>query len=161
MASHEYTIMWGSTARSVFIHAFTGTEPAVGLAATAPGAIATFIREGEGSTKVDLVDGRAGHHAPGGWREVDPVLMPGVYELGLPDTVFAKGSSRAMVTVRFSGVSVDPVEIELVAYDPLDAVYMGMTSLRPAERLAALRGAFPLLAGKEIEATRAQVEEQD
>jgi hypothetical protein len=153
--------MWGSAARSVFIHAFIGTEPALGLTATTAGATAAFIREGEGATKVDLTEGAEGQHVPGGWREVDPALMPGVYELGLPDATIAKGSSRAVVIVRFPGVSVDPVEIELVAYDPLDPVYMGMTSLRPTERLAALRGAFPLLAGKEIEARRAQLEEQD
>jgi hypothetical protein len=160
MSTHEYTIMWGSTARRVFVHAFTGTAPAVGLRASTPGATAAFIREGEGAVTVELVEGTGSHHTPGGWAEVDPLLMPGVYEFGLPDAVLAKGSGRAMVSIRFPGVSVDPVEIELVAYDPLDAVYMGMTSLRPAERLAALRGAFPILAGKEIEARRAQLGEQ-
>ena len=72
---------------------------------------------------------------PGVWAEVDPDLMPGLYRLGLPDEVLVRGPARAMVVVRCPGMRIDPVEIELVAYDPLDPVRLGMSSLGPAERL--------------------------
>jgi hypothetical protein len=83
--------------------------------------------------------------------------MPGVYRVGLPDAMLAKGSARALLVVRFPGVRIDPVEVELVAYDPLDDVRLGMSSLGPTERIAALRGAFPLLAGREIEEREARL----
>jgi hypothetical protein len=150
MPVHEYTITWGATERSVFVHAWDGGTPAAGLAHDAPGASAAYVREGEAAVEVPLVQGSLDGHTPGGWAEVDPELTPGVYRFGLPDPMLAKGTSRAVLILRFPGVRIDPVEVELVAYDPLDARRLGMTSLGPSERIAALRGAFPLLAGKEI-----------
>jgi hypothetical protein len=150
MPVHEYTITWGATARSVFVHAWDGDAPAVGLTKDTPGGSAAYVREGEGAVQVDLVQGGLEGHTQGGWAEVDPELMPGVYRFGVPDAMLAKGTSRAILIVRFPAVRIDPVEVELVAYDPLDAQRLGMTSLGPTERIAALRGAFPLLAGKEI-----------
>jgi hypothetical protein len=150
MPVHEYTIRWGSTGRSILVQARTGAGPATGLRHDSPGAIVASVREGEGATRIELVPGVVTEHRPGGWAEMDPDLAPGVYQLGLPDAVLARGTARAMVVFGFPGVSIDPVEIELVAYDPLDTVRLGMTSLGPTERIAALRGAFPMLAAKEI-----------
>jgi hypothetical protein len=150
MPVHEYTIKWGTTSRLLLISARGDRGAAVGLRHDTPGAAAAYVREGEGATKVDLVPGAVGEHTAGGWAEVDAELVPGIYQFGLPDPALAKGTARAMVVLQFPGVTIDPVEIELVAYDPLDTVRLGMTSLGPAERIAALRGAFPLLAAKEI-----------
>jgi hypothetical protein len=159
MPMHEYTIRWGTSGKSVFVHAWDGDSPATGRAYDAPGATAAYVREGEGASRIELVQGAIGGHRPGGWVEVDPQLLPGVYQLGLPDAMLAKGSSRAVLVVRFPGTRIDPVEVELVAYDPLDTVRLGMTSLGPTERLAALRGAFPLLAGKEIAEREARMKD--
>jgi hypothetical protein len=150
MPVHEYTIRWGSTGRSILVQARTSAGPATGLHHDSPGAIVAYVREGEGATRVELVLGAVTEYRPGAWIEIDPDLAPGLYQLGLPDAVLARGTARAMVVFGFPGVSIDPVEIELVAYDPLDTVRLGLTSLGPAERIAALRGAFPLLAAKEI-----------
>jgi hypothetical protein len=157
MPVHEYTVTWGATAKSVFVHAWDGDAPLAGLSNDTPGASVAYVREGEGAVRVELVPGTLEGHTPGGWVEVDPELMPGVYRFGVPDAMLARGTSRAMLIVRFPGVRIDPVEVELVAYDPLDAQRLGMTSLGATERIAALRGAFPLLAGKEIAEREARV----
>jgi hypothetical protein len=157
MPVREYTMRWDSVGRSVFVEAWRDELPATGLAHDASGLAAAYVREGERAVPLALVPGSLEDHVPGGWAEIDHELMPGLYRLGLPNDVLAKGSARAMVVVRAPGLRIDPVEIELVAYDPLDPVRLGMSSLGPTERLAALRGAFPLLAGKEIEEREAKL----
>jgi hypothetical protein len=157
----EYTMRWDSVERSVFVEVWRDGRPATGVGHDEPGLAAAYVREGERAVPMALSAGSLEDHVPGGWAEVDPVLMPGLYRLGVPDDVLARGPARAMVVVRGPGMRIDPVEIELVAYDPLDPVRLGMSSLGPTERLAALRGAFPLLAGKEIEEREARLRESE
>jgi hypothetical protein len=92
--------------------------------------------------------------------EVDPDLLPGIYQFGAPDEMLAPGSTRAVLVVQFPGAVIDPVEVDLVAFDPQDSVRLGMTALSPEARVEALRGAFPRLAAKEIE-ERSAVKEPD
>jgi hypothetical protein len=160
MPVREYTMRWDSTGRSVFVEVTNAGRLATGLGHDSPGLAAAYVREGERAVALPLFAGSLEEHVPGGWAEVDPDLMPGLYRLGLPDEVLARGPSRAMVVLRGPDLRIDPIEIELVAYDPLDPVRLGMSSLGPTERLAALRGAFPLLAGREIEEREAKLRDQ-
>jgi hypothetical protein len=149
-----YVIKKGTTGRIVLLHArdaSDGASPRTGLSATAPGATAAYLREGQSRVgRIALIRGQLGQYAGGSFVEVDAASMPGVYQLGIPDEVTAAGADAAVVVVRFPGAAIDPVEITLVAYDPQDESRLGMSALGPEGRIAALRGAFPLLTGREL-----------
>jgi hypothetical protein len=150
MPVHMYTIKARSTGRSVLVYgrladggAARGLEPASISAA--------YVRDAGGSA-VDIA-------AP--VTEVDGELAPGVYRLALPDAVLAQGANRAMVVVRHDRAQFDPVDIDLVMYDPQDPVRLGMTALGPKERIAALRGAFPRLSELELKERAGMTEPTD
>lgn len=146
-----YTIRHGSTGRVLVLQALRpGGGPAVGLGHDSPGAAAAFVREGEPPVSVALTRGSRERHVPGGWLEIDRDLLPGVYGFGAPDRLFAAGSPHAVLLIRFDEALIEPVEIELVAFDPLDPVRLGMDALSPEWRIRALQGAFPKLAAQEM-----------
>jgi hypothetical protein len=156
-----HTIQVGTTSKLLLLYAREDADPSRGkrgLTHDGPGASGAFIREGEGGTPVALVPAEVGTWTPGGFVEVDRDLLPGVYQLGAPDEMLAPGSTRAMLVLQFAGVVIDPVEVDLVAFDPQDPVRLGMSALGPEERIAALKGAFPRLAAKEIEERMAMKE---
>jgi hypothetical protein len=159
-----YSVKAGTTSKVLLVHGRSREgdgEGARGLRHDTPGASAAFIREGEPEPhRVALVHGRLGEHAPGSFVEVDAELLPGVYQFGAPDEMLASGSTRAVLMLRFPGAVFDPVEIDLVAYDSQDSVRLGMSAISPEARIAALRGAFPRLAARELQAERA-IEERD
>jgi len=149
-----YVLKKGTTSRTILIEArdaARGQVPMIGLSYGKRGASAAFIREGQSEVQpISLSPGRLGRYEPGGFVEVDPVLMPGIYQLGVPDAVFEPGADSAVVMVAFPGVLIDPIEISLVAYDPQDEQRLGMSALGPEGRIAALRGAFPRLTAREL-----------
>jgi hypothetical protein len=152
---HAYTIRSGSTSKSILVHARDpdGRLPGVtGLGPATPGATAAFVREHDASaTEVRLRDGVPGRWAPGSLAEIDRDRMPGVYQFGAPDELFAPGAARAVLMLTFQGAMVDPVEIDLVAFDPQEPTRLGLTALGPEGRVRALRGAFPRLSQRELE----------
>ena len=148
------TVKKGTTAKLLLLYA---RDPAdrrtgkTGLRHDAPGVSAAYVREEESQARsIPLTQGTLGVHQAGGFAEVDPDLMPGVYQFGVPDELLAGDADTAMLLLRFPGAVVDPVEINLVAYDPQDEERLGMTAIGRDGRIAALRGAFPRLA-KELE----------
>jgi hypothetical protein len=151
MPVHSYTISQGSPARSLILQARSiEGGPAVGLRHDSPGAAAAFVREGERPVVVRLVAGNRDSHVPGSFLEIDPDLLPGVYVFDVPDELIAEGSPHALLLIRFDDAAVEPVEIELVAFDPLDPVRLGMDALSPEWRVRALQGAFPKLSEEEM-----------
>ncbi len=162
MPIHAYTVRVGTTSKLFLIHARdpAGATPGrTGLGASTPGAMAAYVRDDEaGSTAVPMTPGQPGRWTRGGLAEVDPESMPGVYQFGAPDELFAPGSTRAILMLTFPDAAIDPVEIDLVAFDPQDSVRLGLTALSPEARIEALRGAFPRIAGKELEEMRSRTE---
>jgi hypothetical protein len=150
---HAYTIKAGTRSKLVLVYATDGAGGAVtGLSANTAGAAAAYVRAGEPkATAVQLREGKVGEWGEGSFVEVDRVLLPGVYQFGAPDELLADGSTRAILSIRFPGAVIDPVEIELVRFDPQDPIRLGMTALGPEGRMKALRAAFPRIARKEIE----------
>lgn len=147
----SYTIKHGTTGRVLILQAFrVRGGPATGLRHDSPGATAAFVREREPPVAVRLVPGSRGQHVPGGFLEIDADLLPGLYAFGVPDQLLAPGSPHAVLLIRFDDALIEPVEIELVAYDPLDGVRLGMDALSPEWRVRALQGAFPRLALEEM-----------
>jgi hypothetical protein len=156
MPVHAYTIRVGTTSKMFLLHARdpVGATPGhAGLSPSTPGATAAYLREGQaGPVTVPMTPAELGRWSPGGLVEVDPERMPGVYQFGAPDEMFVPGSTRAILMLTFPEAVIDPVEIDLVAFDPQDSVRLGLTALGPEARIEALRGAFPRIAGKELEA---------
>jgi hypothetical protein len=141
----SHTVQWGSTGRSVLVFAHDDTGRAVtGLTARSAGAAVAYVREGEEPSSLVLVDGDL--------DEVDAGLVPGLYRLRLPDEMLAVGSPHAVLIVRFAGAIVDPIEFELVAYDPLDPSCIGMSQLGDRKRHEFLRRALPRFTEMEYEA---------
>jgi hypothetical protein len=155
-----HTIQAGTTGRLLLVFAREAADESrgkAGLAHDSSGAGAAFIREGDGASRIALRAGQVGSWSSGAFAEVDADLLPGVYQLGLPDDVLAVGSTHVLVMLRFDGATVDPVDIELVAYDPLDEGCIGMAQLQDNKRHEFLRRALPRLTEQEF-ALGAQVE---
>ncbi len=158
----SYVLKKGTTAKLILLHirdAADGCSGKTGLGPLAPGASAAYLREGEREPRrIPLVLTRLGEHLPGGMAEADPTLMPGVYQFGLPNAVLEGGADSVVVYLRFAGAILEPIQISLVAYDPQDEAQMGMTALTPEGRIAALRGAFPRVAARELDEMQAKLE---
>lgn len=84
-----------------------------------------------------------GAHSDGGFVEVDATNMPGVYRLDLSDAICATGVNSVVVMLK-GATNMAPVllEIQLVSYDPNDAVRFGLTALPNAAADAA--GGLPI-----------------
>ena len=66
----------------------------------------------------------------------------GLYRLDVPDAAFATGASKVTITGTVTGMIVLPTVIQLVDFDPDDAVRMGLTALPNADADAA--GGLPI-----------------
>jgi hypothetical protein len=143
---HHYTIKAGTRSALLLCYAADAADRAAGktgLSQDTPGAVAAWVREGEAKAHRMELSG-------GSWVEVDPVLLPGVYQLALPDELLAAGSTRVMLLLRFPGALVRPIEISLVAYDPQDEERIGVTSLASDKRHEFLRRALPKFTEMEL-----------
>lgn len=70
-------------------------------------------------------------HNDWGVIEVSSTLAPGLYRLDIADAVFASGAWYAVVYVEITtgAAAATPKAFKLVAYNPLDGVRLGLTSL--------------------------------
>jgi hypothetical protein len=147
-----HAIRAGTRTRLVLLHARdprTGSGR-TGLRADTPGGSAAYVREGERAVAVPLTTGQVGTWSPGSFVELDPDLAPGAYQFGAPDEMLAEGSARAMLMLRFPGAAIDPIEIDLVAFDPLDGESLGMAQLQDRKRHEFLRRALPRMTEEEL-----------
>jgi hypothetical protein len=117
--------------------------PRTGLRHDAPGAFGAWVRDGERARRFELGPGVHGAWASGGFVEVDPESMPGLYQLGVPDEALAAGSNHAVIRLSFGGAVVAAVHVDLVAYDPEDPYSIGIHELANVHRHAFLHGALP------------------
>jgi hypothetical protein len=153
-SSPHLVIRAGSRGRSAFVFARdegAGAGGVTGLRHDAPGVASAYLRSGSGEVQpIALREGRADRHVPGGFREVDRRLLPGLYELGLPDTALAEGSPRVIVSLQARGAVIEPVVVSLVAYDPREPERMGMVCLEWPVRWRFLRRGLPKLTSIEL-----------
>src|SRR5262249_32749148 len=149
------TFKKGTTSKLLFVCALDaadGRSGKTGLRPDMPGATAVYVREGEAAARrIPLTGGSIGDYRPGSFVEVDAELLPGVYQLGLPDEMLAPGADSVTLVLKFPGAVIDPIVVSLVAYDPQDSSRLGLSALGPEGRIAALRGAFPRLTAKELQ----------
>jgi hypothetical protein len=143
---HSRNVTWGATSQLQLVYARDGSDPTsgrAGLRFDSPGATAGYVRLGETARPIPLKPGRFGEWTPGGFLEVAPDTMPGLYQASLPDELFAEGATHAVVRLAFDGALLDPIDIELVAYDPLEWYSIGILELSNRYRHAFLHGALP------------------
>jgi hypothetical protein len=151
----------GTTTKLLLVWARDASTGAAreGLSADSSGASAAYVREGEGACSIPLRPGTPGSWTEGGFVEIDPARAPGVYQFGLPDHLLAEGATGALLVLRFDGAWIDPIKIELVAFDPQDEGSIGLAELRDDKRHAFLHQALPRLTGEELETGRRAEEE--
>lgn len=154
MPVHAYTVRKGTEQKLILVHAHGDDGPAKGLTADSDGVRAAFGRDDGSVSEISLSNGVYGEWSPGGFVEVDRELLPGVYQLGLPDDALREGAARVVVVVQAANAQVDPIDIDLVAFDQQDSHSLGMVALTNEARMACLSGAFPLLARSEQEHAR-------
>jgi len=150
---HAYTMKAGTKSKLLLIYASSIDDASgkTGLAKNVSDARAAYIREGDSAARaVPIVTGRVGEWRAGALAEVDPELLPGVYQFGAPDEMIGEGSARAVLLIRFPGATVRPVEINLVAYDPQDSERIGVWSLAGHKRHEFLRQALPRFTEMEL-----------
>jgi len=150
---HAYTMKAGTKSKLLLVYA-TSAENAsgkTGLVGNLSASSAAYVREGDSAARrIPMVQGRVGKWGSGAIAEVDPDLLPGVYQFGAPDEMIAEGSARAVLLIRFPDAMVKPVEINLVAYDPQDAERIGVWSLAGHKRHEFLRQALPRFTEMEL-----------
>jgi hypothetical protein len=117
----KVSILKGKTSKlqRVFIPDSTSTDGdgLTGLVFNSAGLVCHYIREGQAAVQdVALVTMVVGTWASGGFIEVDPVKMPGIYEVGLPDAALASATGVDSVLFCLRGAANMPavyMEIEL------------------------------------------------
>jgi len=150
---HAYTMKAGTKSKLLLVYATSADSASgkTGLTKNLSAGSAAYIREGDSAARrVPIVGGRVGEWGAGALAEVDPELLPGLYQFGAPDEMLAEGSARAVLLIRFPDAVIKPVEINLVAYDPQDAERIGVWSLAGHKRHEFLRQALPRFTEMEL-----------
>lgn len=143
----KLTIKKGTTSKllQLFIQDSSSTTGAglTGLVFNTASLTAYYYREGAASaTAITLATMTLGTWATGGFIVVDGTNMPGLYQLGIPDAALATGANSVVIYLKGATNMVQTLaEIQLVDYDPNDAVRLGLTALPNAA--AAANGGLP------------------
>lgn len=125
-----------------------------GLAFNTASLTCYYVRPGGNSAQLTLATQTVtGAHADGGFVEVDPTNLPGVYRLDLSDAIVATGVNSVVVQLKgAAGMAPVTLELELVAFDPQDATRLGLTAL-PAAAAEAAGGLATLSAAQASDGT--------
>lgn len=105
-----------------------------GIAHNASGLKAYYYRPGDSTaSQISLKNIALGDaFDAGGWVEVDPTNMPGVYRIDIPDGAFTSVVNKDKTVVVISGAAnMAPVTLEytLVAYDPNNGTSLGLSNI--------------------------------
>lgn len=125
----------GSTSRleHVFILDSASTTGAGKTALTNASVTMHYFRPGDSApTSVTLSAGTLATWASGGFVKVQDTDMPGLYEVGIPNGVFAAGANHAVVMIKGTGIAPVVLEYQLVAFDPDSGSNLGLAALPTA-----------------------------
>lgn len=139
---HTYQIQKATTDVSIelrIVDSGDGT-PETGVVWNTAGLDLQYRRDGAASTAITeaTLAALTTAHTDGGFLHIGN----GVYRLDLPDAACATGVDKVVVHGTVTGMVVIGCIIQLVDYDPFDAVRMGMTALPNANADAA--GGLPI-----------------
>lgn len=120
----------GSTGKSVqfYLRDSSTGQPKLHLSASTPGATAGYVRAGGTGVSFALAQ-LASPGAPwqsGGFTEVDPALVPGVYRLDVPDPSLSSGVDFSTFTLNFENTLGEGVLVLL--RNPTNNVGAGATT---------------------------------
>lgn len=114
----KHVITGGATDQSVMVFVADSSSPVgaglTGLVYNSSGLTAYYARTRGTATAITLATLAAADsaHSDGGFKEIDPTNMPGVYRLDLPDAVVADGVLSAVVMLK-GAASMAPVTLEI------------------------------------------------
>jgi hypothetical protein len=135
-------IQKGSTDRCAYIRIIDSTDgtPETGVVYNTSGIAMWYRREGATQTAITeaTLSALDSAHSDGGIIHIGD----GYYRLDLPDAAFATGANSVIVGGAVTGMIVIGEVIQLVNYNPEDAVRMGLTALPNAAADAA--GGLPI-----------------
>jgi hypothetical protein len=133
----------GNIIRFVLVKEGGYAEAKLGLNAHSDGLHIVYLRDNDANPiPVTLFPWKVDVSLPGGFREVDAELMPGLYELVLPDELCAEGAQRATLMILAPDVKPQVIHINLVGYDPYDQYRLGLDCLSREERHEVISRAF-------------------
>lgn len=131
----KLSLLAGSTSVSVqvFIQNSSVSTGAglTGLAYNTASLVASYVQPAGSRTAITLATLAAANSAwsSGGFKEIDATNCPGLYRLDIPNAAL---TGATHVTIHLKGAAnMVPclLEVELVAYNPFDAVRLGLTAL--------------------------------
>jgi len=127
----------GSTSRleHVFILDSTSTTGAGKTGLTNASVTLYYWRPGDtsiGAQTGTMSAGTLGTWSSFGFKEMDATNLPGFYEVGLPNAVFAAGTNHAVVMIKGTGIAPVTLEYQLVAFDPDSGSNLGLSALPTA-----------------------------
>lgn len=131
-----------STNKSVTIRIIDSSDgtPEQAVEHNSAGIAMWYRREGAAKTAITMAALAAltTAHTDGGIEHIDD----GYYRFDIPDAAFATGATHVMIGGAVTGMIVIGQEVQLVDYDPDDAVRLGLTALPNAAADAA--GGLPI-----------------
>jgi hypothetical protein len=142
-------IQANSTAHSeyVFIQDSSSTvgNGLTGLVFNSAGLTASYCVERGARTAITLVTlaSATAAYTSGGFIAVDGTNMPGLYRFDVPNALFSVAGTNNVVVMLRGATNMAPVllEYQIVAFDPNDAVRLGLTALPNAN--AGASGGLP------------------
>lgn len=112
-------ILAGTTSRKerIAINDFYAITPSTiglsGVLFNSPGMSGYYIRDGDSSpTQITLATATVGSYTSGGFKEINPITLRGVYEVGIPDAALAVGSNCVDITY-YGAANMVPVKLEI------------------------------------------------
>lgn len=133
----NYAWKAGVTSKSVTIRIIDATDgtPELGVVFNTAGIDLQYRREGAASVAITEVTLAAltTAYTSGGFLHIGN----GYYRLDVPDAAFVAGSDGVLIHGIVNGMVVIGCYVQLVAYDPFDAVRLGLTALPNAAAEAA------------------------
>ncbi len=137
MAKHSLlvgTISWIDYVRITDMNG----SPITGLVYTSTGLASKYVLAQAASVAITLATQTVtGNYSSGGFVEVDATAFPGLYRFDIPNAALASGNKSYVSLYGYSGMNVTMCEYDLVAYNPQDAVRLGLTALPNAAAEAA------------------------
>ena len=122
----------GTTSRSEYIYLNTK-----GFVYNTLGLSASYVREGGSRVNIPLVSQTVnGAYTSGGFVEVDPNNMPGLYRIDAPNALFASGVKTAALEV----INTNTVDRHLITYNFTPTMQIDMTQTVPISNTAGTVG---------------------
>lgn len=129
-------IQKGATDKSVELYIVDSTDgtPETGVVYNSAGIDLWYRREGAAVVQVTEVDLAAltTAHTDGGFKHI----RDGVYRFDLPDAAWATGANQVVIGGTITGMQIRPVTVQLVDFNPNDAMRLGLTALPNAVPMA-------------------------